>query len=76
MTDPHPTKPILDQGFDACVAKLTDFGYTGITPEMIRAAHTNWLAGGKADDIIENFAFGDFDKYPQIFGIKNGKPAA
>lgn len=66
------TKPILDQGFDACVAKLTDFGYTGITPEMIKAAHTRWQRGDEPGDVIERFAFGDFDEYPNIFG----KPAA
>lgn len=70
MTDPHPTKPILEQGFEASVAKLTEFGYHGITPEMIKAAHTRWLAGGEPDDIIERFAFDDFDRYPSIFGIR------
>jgi hypothetical protein len=62
------TKPLLDQGIDACVEKLTDFGYNGITPEMVKQAHRNWKAGKVATDVIELFAFDDFDKYPEIFG--------
>jgi hypothetical protein len=69
MTD--ETKPILDQGIDACVEKLTDFGYNGVTPEMIKLAHARWQNGDEPGDVIERFAFDDFDKYPTIFGKPN-----
>jgi len=68
MSNPEHTKPVLNQGFDACVASLTEFGYSGITTDMIQKAHESWLAGNEPDGVIEHFAFKDFDEYPAIFG--------
>jgi hypothetical protein len=59
---------ILEEGFDAEARALEEFGYEDVTPEMIRAAHERWKRGEPPADIIERFAFGHFDEYPQIFG--------
>lgn len=63
------TKPVLDQGFEACAKGLTDFGYDGITPERVKEAHGRWVRGDEPKDVIDRFAFGNFESYPAVFGL-------
>jgi hypothetical protein len=54
----------------AVARALTEFGYSGITADTIDKAHANWRAGKTPANIIERFAFDDFDKHPEHFGGK------
>jgi hypothetical protein len=65
-------KSILEQGFEAQAKSLVEFGYSGITAEMIETAHGKWQRGDEPEGVIEMFSFRAFDDHPEIFG----KPAA
>lgn len=60
----------VTNAFEAVSKALVDFGYPDATVAKIEVAHARWQAGKEPADIIERFAFGDFDKYPEHFGTK------
>lgn len=65
--------PVSTEGIDAVSKSLIEFGYPSATPEKVRQAFARWQAGDEPADIVERFAFGQFDDYPTIFG-KRGTP--
>ena len=65
-----PKKSILQQGFEAVATALREFGYSGVTPEMVEQAHGAWKSGDQPSGVIAMFAVKDFDEHPEIFGTK------
>ena len=63
----------ISLGFEAVKRSLTEFGYPDITIAQIKTAHSNWLVGDEPKDIIEKFAFGQFETYRDIFGEANAR---
>jgi hypothetical protein len=63
---------ILEQGFEAQARSLREFGYPGVTAEMVSAAHADWKTGkasaGEPADVIARFCESAFEEHPQIFG--------
>lgn len=62
---------LLERGFEACAAGLREFGYSSVTAQQIETAHGRWKRGESAEDIIEQFAFRDFNDRPAIFGERD-----
>ena len=58
----------LDEGFAAQARSLREFGYSDVTADRVREAHTRWLAAEPPTDVIDRFCFGAFDDHPRIFG--------
>lgn len=65
-------KPTYQPALKAIARSLVEFGYNGVTPDQIDKAHARWNAGYEPANIIERFAFKDFDEHPAHFGRKDG----
>lgn len=63
---------VIDEGFEAQAKALADFGYNGITSDMIREAHRKWQAGELPIGIIEMMSEKAFEDHPEIFGTPQG----
>jgi hypothetical protein len=61
-------REILEKGFEAQAKSLVEFGYSGITAEMVKIAHDKWVKGDEAEGVIEMFSFKAFEEHPDIFG--------
>lgn len=62
---------LFKRAVEAELEALHEFGYSDVTAATIEAAHVNWKAGKEPLDIIERFAFGHFDGFPNLFGTRD-----
>ncbi len=59
---------ILKKGIEAQAQSLREFGYPDVTAEMVKDAHTKWMAGEAATGVIAMFSESAFNEHPEIFG--------
>ena len=57
-----------DKAIAAQAKSLREFGYSDVTTDMVRAAHTKWIAGEAPADIVEMFCKSAFEEHPDLFG--------